>query len=83
MKNKKKLLEWVTAEDADKNSKTDLNSYYKEMRDNVYFGTLFLFFASIIGKVFGIFWIIAPIVAWYISLDNERKEEITETNRRY
>ena len=83
MKNKKKLLEWVTAEDADQNSKTDLNSYYKEMRVNVYFGTLFLFFASIIGKVFGIFWIIAPIVAWYISLDNERKEEITETNRRY
>lgn len=34
MKKKCKLLEWVTAEDREENSKTDLNSHYKEMGAN-------------------------------------------------
>ena len=35
MKNKTKLLEWVTAEDGEKNSKNDLQFYFKEMILNI------------------------------------------------
>ena len=35
-----KLLEWVTAEDGEKNSKNDLKSYYKEMIVNLLFGLI-------------------------------------------
>ena len=37
------LLEWTTAEDAEKSSKKDLKSYYKEMIFNVILGLIFLF----------------------------------------
>ena len=83
MKNKKKLLEWVTAEEAEKNSKTELIYYFKEMKINIFFGIAFLFSTNWISAILGIFWIIAPIIAWYISLENERKEEISTVNRRY
>ena len=83
MKKKEKLLEWVTAEEAENNSKTDLISYFKEMKINILFGIVFLFVGKLISVTMGIFWMIAPIVAWYISLENERKVEISEENKIY
>ena len=41
MNKKIKLLEWVTSEDGDKNAKTDLKSYCKEMSINFFIGILF------------------------------------------
>lgn len=81
MKRKQKLLEWVIAEEADKNSKTDLKSYFKEMKINVFTGIIC--FWGNVSSVLGIFWILSPIASWYISLEREHKEEKNESNERY
>lgn len=83
MKTKTKLLEWTTAEDADKNSKTDLTSYFVQMKANVIIGILFLFFGNPISTVLGILWIVAPVAAWYISLDKSQENEISNENAEY
>ncbi len=83
MKTKTKLLEWTTAEDADRNSKTDLTSHFFQMKVNVLLGILILFFGNPISLTLGILWIIAPIFAWYISLDNDQETEISQENTKY
>lgn len=83
MKNKLKLLEWTTAEDGEKNSKTNLKSYYKEMKINFYLGLGLLIINNIAIKFLGILWIIAPIIAWYISLDKKEEINIPNKDRRY
>lgn len=83
MKKKCKLLEWVTAEEGEKNSKTDLNSYYNEMYINPLVGFVFIFFLNIFCKFLGYLWIIGPIIAWYISLENTVNYEISESDKRY
>ena len=83
MKNKTKLLEWVTAEDGEKNSKNDLNSYYKEMNVSFIVGAICLFFPSIFSKILGVLWILAPLIAWYISLEKVSKKVIKENDRRF
>lgn len=72
---KKHLLEWVTAEEAEKNSKNDLKTYYSKMFPNVILGilglailTLFNFkFSGIIILIISVLWIIAPAIMCYIS----------------
>ena len=83
MKKKCKLLEWITAEEVDKSSKTDLNYYYKEMGINFIVGLFFLASPNWIGRILGILWLGSPIVAWYISLEREENEEILEKDERY
>lgn len=83
MKKKRKLLEWVTAEEADKNSKTDLISHFAQMKSNVIIGILFLFFGNPISVILGISWVVAPIMAWYISLDQEVDARISKENIQY
>ena len=48
---KKHLLEWLTAEQAEKQAKTDLVSYYKFMWMNLVFGVLSLVFGIIAEKI--------------------------------
>lgn len=81
--NKTKLLEWVTAEDSEKNSKTDLNYTYKELAINPLIGIIFWLFPSTISKILGILWFIGPIAAWYISLDTQKIKVISENDQRY
>ncbi len=83
MKVRRKLLEWVTAEDGEKNSKSDLNTHLVEMKINILFGIIFLVLPGIIFKILGITWIIAPIVAWYISLERKHELILTEKNRKF
>lgn len=83
MKTKTKLLEWMTSEEADRNSKTDLQSHFFQMKANVIIGVLFLFFNHPIAIVLGILWIIAPIVAWYISLDVGQEAPLKEEDVAY
>ena len=72
------LLEWTTAEEAEKNGKTDILSYYKLMLINVIIGVivsiLSLKFSLGIGVVLVyilcIWWILTPLVTWYISKEN-------------
>jgi len=71
MKIKQNLLEWTTSEEAEKNSKSDLMSYYSFMKVNVLAGIIALgsgfLYSSISILILGIVWIIAPIIMWYIS----------------
>ena len=83
MKKRIKLLEWVTAEDADRNSKTDLKSYFIEMGFNIILGIIFLLIPNNLAKIFGIIWMIGPIIAWYISLDRQEQWQISEKDDRY
>ena len=65
---KKHLLEWMTSEEAEKNSKEDILSYYKMMFINVVIGIIFiLFFKNIFAIIAGILWIFAPLLMCYIS----------------
>lgn len=94
---KMNLLEWLTAEEAEKQVKTDLISYYKFMWSNVVISIISIILGTTKGLVtpiiFGVIWILAPTVAWYISKDikqekaiekvsNEDKEYILEIGKR-
>ena len=73
---KKHLLEWMTSEEAEKNSKDDIMGYVKDMIFNLSLGTVTLLYFwkqnGIFSAVIGLFWIISPVIQYYIS------KEITE-----
>lgn len=83
MKHKTKLLEWVTAEDGEKNSKSDLKFYYTEMKWNVLLGILVLFVPNIFSKIVGILWILAPIIAYLISIEKKENKTISPKDEKY
>lgn len=80
---KQNLLEWTTSEEAEKKSGTSLASYIKQMATNYIVGILTLVWlcafpmniANTIMLLASILWIVAPVIAWYISLEN------TEVNK--
>ena len=81
---KKHLLEWVTAEEAEKSQKNDLKNYYKNMIPNlivslIIFGLLILVdiesFTKILFFIFSVLWIIAPLIMYFIS---KPKKEINK-----
>ena len=82
---KKNLLEWLTAEEAEKQAKTDLISYYKFMWPNIIFGLLFLtlgiFTNEIISIIGGITWGLGPIFAWYISKESKKQKSIQKVSK--
>ncbi len=89
---KQNLLEWTTAEDAEKMAKSDLGSYYKNMVLNVISGILLLIFTLTmklsIGNIFmfllSILWSIAPMITWYISKeDKEINKQLTKPDIEY
>ena len=76
----KKLLEWMTSEEAEKQAKNDVISYMKQMWFNIAFGIITIGIAfsnekigdTIIQSILGILWILMPFIMWYIS--KEKKE---------
>lgn len=87
---KEHLLEWITAEDAEKQAKTDIVSYYKFMWANVLFGILFLgigiFTKQILEIIGGIIWILGPLEAYYLSKDTKEFvaiEKISKQDKEY
>ena len=84
---KRNLLEWTTSEEAEKNSKTDLMSYYKEMFINVVFAIIsIIIFKNLFITILGILWIIAPYIMCKISIENKTKsveEKISKENIEY
>ena len=83
MKNKTKLLEWVTAEDSEKNTKSNLKYYFKEMKVNIIIGIVLIMFPNIYSKVLGILFSLAPLIAWYISKEKTQNISILETEKEY
>ncbi|MBO4815755.1 MAG: hypothetical protein J5507_02220 [Clostridia bacterium] len=84
------MLEWITSEQAEKQAKTDLLSYYKFMKWNLVFGFWNLVYGVFIGNVFdiifGVLWLLGPIIAWYISKDIKVVkpiEKITKQDKEY
>lgn len=75
---RKHMLEWMTSEEAEKNLKGDIVSYYKAMVSNVVLGIIaliyFLGIQNIVGVFVGILLILAPALMCFIS------KEIVEKN---
>lgn len=91
---KKHLLEWTTAEEAEKSAKNDLKSYYISMIANVILGILALitiiYIQGTIERIFigilGIWWLITPSISWYISKPEKTKtaiEKMTSQEKEY
>ena len=74
---KKHLLEWTTSEEAEKMSKKDIISYYKNMVPNIVCAFIAIIYAflnkSITAIILGILWILMPVVLQILS--KERKSE--------
>ena len=82
---KKHLLEWITAEKAEAQAKTDLFSYYKFMSVNLALGVLNLVSGVVTSRVIlialGILWLMGPLIAWYISKDIKIKKPIEKISK--
>lgn len=76
---KKHLLEWQTSEEAEKNSRTDLYSYIKNMFIGIIFGIILLLiginFMSVPYIILSLLWIASPFIAYNISKEIKSKEE--------
>ena len=90
---KEHLLEWTTAEEAEKKNKNDLKSTCLNMKVNILFGILgiiFVFLNSVIlnsKQIFNIFveiisiiWIFAPFIMWRLSRHINEKKSIDKLN---
>ena len=80
----KKLLEWMTSEEAEKQSKNTVGSYIKQMWINIPFGIIAILIAikvkCIFSFILGILWILSPILMWYISNENKKINAIEKLN---
>ena len=83
MKVKRKLLEWVTAEDGEKNTKNDFITHLKMMRINIIFGIILLLFSGFFGRILGLLFLSGVYIAYFISKENGENITINEENRRY
>ena len=80
----KHLLEWTTSEEAEKQAKSDLISYYNQMAFNVIIGVIAIGLAflkqNIFGSLIGILWFVIPCIMWYISKEENRKDALELLN---
>ena len=78
------LLEWMTSEEAEKQSKSNITAYIKQMWFNIFIGTIEvacgIWANSIYRIVLGVIWIIAPEVMWYISQKVNKIKPIEKLN---
>ena len=78
LKTKEHLLEWTTADEAEKNAKEDVGCFLKEMWVNVLVGSLLLISViynfNVITLLISVLWIIAPLICQHISKKIEKKE---------
>jgi len=87
---KKHLLEWTTAEEAEKKAKNNIAAYYKNMLPNVIFGIGGLLFLSIYREGFeavclfllSILWLITPGIMYNISKLEKDKTAIETINEK-
>ena len=89
-KTKSHLLEWITAEEAEKKLQNSLKSYIKQMWVNILFAVLAIFafinYRNIFFLLISILWIISPIVNYSISKkikEKDKKEELKKEDINY
>lgn len=84
---KQNLLEWTTSEEAEKQAKTDILSYFKNMKANVILGLIGIvvgfYFSEIVTVILSIIWLIAPVIAWYISKPIVYTQNIPSRDKKY
>lgn len=84
---KQNLLEWTTSEEAEKQAKTDLFSYFKNMKANVILGLIGIavgvYFSKTVTLVISIIWMLAPVIAWYISKPIIHTQNISSRDKKY
>jgi len=80
LRSKHNLLEWTTAEEAEKLQKTTLTSYYKTMWISVILGILMICFFGYVNIVLGLLWIFAPYIMWYISKPRQQESKLMQLN---
>lgn len=90
IKSKKHLLEWTTAEEAEKLSKNGIIPYYLNMLPNVILGLgIFIggwFTNDILYMLIGIIWFISPIIMNHISkpiTEKSKYDELTKEEQKY
>ncbi len=71
---KKNLLNWITAEEAEKTIKSDLKNYIKTLSFNIFLGLIFLIYAFFINfdcltLLIAVVYISAPFILYYVSKD--------------
>ncbi|MBO5349086.1 MAG: hypothetical protein J6A89_04640 [Clostridia bacterium] len=85
IKSKKHLLEWTTAEEAEKLSKSGVLPYYLNMVPNIILGAgIFTggwYINNILYMLIGILWLISPIIMNYISKPITEKNKYEELNK--
>ena len=85
IKSKKNLLEWTTAEEAEKLSKSGLIAYYTNMLPNVILGAGLMIGAIINSNLVYIMisalWLISPIIMNYISKPIKQKKKFDELDK--
>ncbi len=64
---RQKMLEWVTAADLEQKLKGGVKQYYWMMKVCILFGVLVFFSQTLFGGLLGILWLLAPLLAWYLS----------------
>ena len=86
----KNMLEWTTSEEAEKQAKTDIVSYYKSMVINLVLGAVLIFIAfqqkSILELIIGVLWVVMPFIMYYISKEEKNhvsKEKLNKQEQEY
>ena len=84
---KKKMLEWITSDDSDKNQKNTFIAYLSAMWISVLIGGLFAVLSYFNkpedlfwGIFFFVFWACSPLIAYYVSLDEKGKLQTLEAD---
>ncbi len=87
---RKNLLEWTTSEEAEKQEKSSLISYYNKMSVNILAGVITIGIAILTNNPFAIIlaflWSVAPLFMWYISKESKETlplEKLNEKERKY
>jgi len=84
-KQKKHLLEWTTAEEAERVCKTDLKSYYMSMIANLVNGIVFLVLGLWVKNIFfivlGIVWLAMPGINYYLGKETIQKSKLDLLNK--
>lgn len=82
---RKKMLEWVTSDDSDRNQKNTLKAYLGAMWISVILGGLMALLNYFnkpqdlfVGILFFVLWLLSPFIAYYVSLDETDKLETLE-----
>ena len=86
----KNLLEWTTSEEAEKQAKTNLPSYYNQMFINILLAIITIGICilkqNLFGIIISIIWLISPVIMWYISKETKQKnflEKLTNQEKEY